>query len=110
MRERPEAKIQKDLVAFLRNKGWHVMETHGNAFQSGFPDLYATHSRYGPRWIEVKLPDFKGSHFTASQLENFPKMCVNGSGVWIMTAANESEYLLLFKKYNWWAYLSIARH
>jgi hypothetical protein len=86
------------------------MVTHGNMYQCGFPDLFATHAKYGARWIEVKLPDMKGSHFTQAQLEYFPKLCANGSGVWIMTAATEMEYQLLFAKANWWTYLGVARH
>ena len=100
---RPEAKIQKDIVNMLRIKGWHVMVTHGNMFQSGFPDLYASHSMYKARWIEVKNP--VAYHFTAAQLDNFPKMCANGAPVWVLVAATESEYQRLFKPANWYVYL-----
>lgn len=99
-RSKPEAKIQKALVEFLTLRGWYVMETHGNMYQEGFPDIYATHSRYGPRWIEVKLPEMKGSKFTNAQLEHFPKLCANGTRIWILTAATEAEYQKLFKRYN----------
>lgn len=88
----------------LAVKGWYVMVTHGNMYQSGFPDLFACHSTYGQRWIEVKLPNMKGSKFTPAQLRCFPKLCANGSGVWILTAAKESEYEKLFTKFNWWQY------
>jgi hypothetical protein len=105
----PEAKIQDDLVTMLRNLGWFVKETHGSMFQSGFPDLYATHTRYGARWIEVKLPNMEGSKFTPAQLEDFPKLCANGSGVWVLTAATDSEYKKLFGKFNWWTYVGIMK-
>lgn len=81
------------------------MVTHGNEFQSGFPDLYATHYSYGPRWIEVKLPDMKGSKFTAAQWREFPKMVANGTGIWILTGATPTEYSKLFKPYNVGYYL-----
>lgn len=99
---RPEQKIQKEIVEMLRCKGWFVIKTHGNEFQSGLPDLYATHSRYGARWIEIKRP--KGSKLTPAQLDVFPKLCANGSGVWILVAAGEAEYEKLFRKFNWWTY------
>ena len=99
-RERPEAKIQKALISLLKMHGWYVMETHGNLYQKGFPDVYATHSQHGARWIEVKLPDMKGSKFTSAQLEHFPKLRANGTRIWILTAATEYEYKKLFKPDN----------
>jgi hypothetical protein len=90
----------------LRIKGWYVKETHGGIMMQGWPDLYATHSRYGARWIEVKRPGMVGSAFTAAQLEDFPKMCANGSGVWVLTAGTEEEYQKLFKPFNWYMYLN----
>lgn len=105
--KRPEAIVQANLIKLLRYKGWFVKETHGNMFQSGFPDLFCCHSRYGQRWVEVKLP--KGSKFTAAQLEDFPKICANGSGVWVLIAATEHEYCKLFDKYNWYLYLDVMK-
>lgn len=102
---RPEDKIRAEISEYLRARGWYVKTTHGSAFQSGFPDLFTCHSTYGQRWVEVKLPEMKGSKFTAAQLECFPKFCANGSGVWVLTGANESEYGKLFKKFNWHMYL-----
>lgn len=105
--KRPEAIVQDAITAMLRVKGWFVKPTHGNMFQSGFPDLFCTHTRYGQRWVEVKLP--VGSKFTAAQLEDFPKICANGSGVWILIAATEHEYGKLFEKPNWYLYLDILK-
>ena len=107
--KRPERIIQDAIILLLRSKGWFIKETHGNAYQSGFPDLFACHSRYGQRWIEVKRPDMEGSRFTAAQLEDFPKMCANGSGIWILTANTESEYEKLFRPPNYYQYLDIWR-
>ena len=103
----PEAKVQEAIIKFLRWKEWYVMETHGNMYQRGFPDLFACHSMYGQRWIEVKLPEMRGSKFTPAQMECFPKLCANGSAVWIMTAASEREYECLFKPCNWFTYLNM---
>lgn len=103
-RDNPEAKIQAEIVKMLRNKGWYVHRIHGSIYQSGLPDLYATHSSYGPRWIEVKLPNMVGSRFTAAQLDVFPKLEANGTHIWILTAATETEYKKLFNRSNFHQY------
>ena len=99
-----EAQIQDAITKMLTLYGWYVKPTHGNMYQWGFPDLFACHSSYGQRWIEVKLPNMQGSRFTPAQLESFPKLCANGSGVWILTAATDHEYEKLFEKSNYWQY------
>lgn len=104
-RKGPERKIQDAVIKMLRVKGWYVMQTHGNMYQCGFPDLFACHSKYGQRWIEIKKPNMVGSKFTPAQLEHFPKLVANGSGVWILVAATETEYEKLFSRPNWWSYL-----
>lgn len=101
----PEEVIQDALVSFLTLRQWLCKETHGNMYQSGFPDIYATHYKYGVRWIEVKLPEMKGSRWTPAQLEWFPKFSANGTRIWVLTAATESEYQKLFKEPNLWAYM-----
>lgn len=81
------------------------MHTHGSAYQAGFPDMYVTHKVYSARWVEVKLPEMKGSRYTPAQLITFPRLCAHGAGVWVLTAASEKEYAKLFKAYNWSMYL-----
>jgi len=108
-KKRPERRVQDRIIKMLLTKGWYVKETHGNMYQSGFPDLFACHSRYGQRWIEVKLPAMKGSRFTAAQLEDFPKFAANGSGVWILTDDTDEEYKKLFKPCNFHNYLDVWR-
>lgn len=66
----------------------------------GIPDLYCVHPHFGQRWVEVKLPQMKGSKFTGAQLEIFPKLEKFGAGVWILTGANQQEYYKLFEKSN----------
>lgn len=105
----PEAKIQKAIIKMLEIKGWWVKATHGNAHTQGWPDLYLTHPSFGTRWVEVKLPDMKGSKFTKAQLRDFPNFCNLGGGVWILTAATEEEYAKLFTDPNWWLYLNILK-
>lgn len=101
----PERKIQDAIIDMLRIHEWYIMETHGNMYQSGFPDLYVTHSSYRQRWIEVKNPD--KYEFTPAQLTHFPKLSAHGTGIWILTAATEEEYKKLFKPPNWHTYLSV---
>lgn len=105
----PEYFIQRDIIRMLQDKGWYVKATHGNMYQSGFPDLYATHSTYGVRWIEVKDPKRTGDVFTKAQHEEFPKLSAFGTGIWVLTAASQDEYRKLFKAPNWWTYLRAAR-
>lgn len=105
----PEAIIQQEILKYLRFREWFCMETHGNMYQRGLPDLYITHRKYGCRWLEIKQP--KGYSFTPAQLESFPLLCANGSGVWIMCAATDSEYEKLWIPCNWHVYLSLMnRH
>ena len=102
----PEAKIQTAIIRRLENLGWFVQRMIGNTFQFGVPDLYASHARYGPRWIEVKLPCMKGSKWTPAQIETFPKFQRNGSPIWIITGADDSEISKLFKSSNLWEYMN----
>ncbi len=101
----PEAIIQDAIIKFLTLRGWFVKETHGNMYQSGFPDLYCCKRRYGTRWIEVKNPE--SYRFTPAQMETFPRLTAEGVGVWILVAATEREYDKLFKPANWWTFLYI---
>lgn len=96
--ETPEGKIKKAVIKFLRERKWLVITTHGNAFQSGLPDLYCAHVNYGQRWCELKNPN--SYHFTKAQLYTFPEMFRHGAGVWIICAATEEEYKKLFEPPN----------
>ncbi len=101
----PEKKIEDAIMKMMRHKGWLVRKMHGDANNNGWPDLYCTHSKYGVRWVEVKLPEMKGSKWTPAQLEWFPKMEANGTRIWVLTGDSEDEYRKLFTdanfKYYW---------
>jgi hypothetical protein len=100
---KPETILQRKIESYLRERGWVVMPTTGNLYQRGFPDLYIFQRKYGPRWVEVKMPvKWK---FTPAQWEFFPKMIAGGIGIWIMTAANKKEYDKLMHKSNLWVYM-----
>lgn len=94
----PESIIQEAILKYLRERGWVCKETHGNAYQSGFPDVYATHATWRQRWIEVKVAE--RFSFTKAQLRDYPLMVANGSPIWIMTEATDAEYKKLFGPHN----------
>lgn len=104
----PERKIQDEWIRYLTLRGWHVMETHGNLFMKGFPDLFLCHIQYGHRWAEIK--NLNGYfYFTPAQLINFPKMNLNGSGVWVLGPVSDTEYRKLWCKPNWEQYLCLLK-
>lgn len=81
-----------------------VKVTHGNMFQSGFPDLYIAHYKYGTRWIDVKNPN--SYCFTPAQLKDWPLFAAAGVGIWILVDSTEEELNKLFKPANWHTYVS----
>lgn len=101
-RSNPEARIQRALIAFLGARGWFVRSTHGNAYQSGFPDLFVSHPQYGYRWIDVKNP--ARYRYTQAQIIEWPKWEAGGVGIWILFAADENNYSRLFKPPNFREY------
>jgi len=96
----PEYGIQSRIVNYLRDRGWLVERMVGGAFQSGIPDLYVFHPKYGPRWLEVKNPI--SYVFTRAQKIKFPTWEKYGLGIWILTS--EEEYDKLFEPPNWREY------
>jgi hypothetical protein len=98
----PEWHIQQDLIRFLEARGWLVERLIGNAFQTGIPDLYCHHPKWGSRWIDVKQPGRYS--FTKAQKRKWPKWERFGVGIWILTGATQQQYDLLFQAPNWRAY------
>ena len=97
--EGPEHKIQRDLIEYLVARGWMVEHTHGNLYQTGFPDLFIAHYKWGTRWIDVKNP--KKYSFTKAQRQKWPEWEAKRVGIWILTAASQDQYDLLFAPPNW---------
>jgi hypothetical protein len=98
-RHGPEWYAQQAIVEFLESRKWMVEHTHGSLFQTGFPDLFIAHKRYGTRWIDVKNP---GKYsFTKDQKRKWPIWESHGIGIWILTAATQAEYDKLFGLPNW---------
>ncbi len=94
----PEKKIQLALIAQLELRGWYVKQTHGNIYQSGFPDLYAFHPKKGQRWIEVKVKERFA--FTKAQKEWYPKFDACGVGIWVLMGYGPEDIALLDQKPN----------
>ncbi len=98
----PEWHIQKDVIRYLVARGWHVEHTHGNLYQTGFPDLFVAHKKWGSRWIDCKQP--KHYSFTKAQKQKWPIWESFRIGIWILTAGTQEEYDKLFQLPNWRAY------
>lgn len=95
----PEWHIRADVIRFLETRGWLVEIMVGSAYQTGIPDLYCYHRKWGERWIDVKQP--KRYTFTKAQRIKWPKWGAGGIGIWILNAATQEEYDKLFKPPNW---------
>lgn len=104
---RLEDKIQNHIKVMLESRGWHVERIVGGKLQNGLPDLYVTHLKYGGRWIEVKRPMMIGSRWTKAQKHKFPILSANGTGIWILTGAQDRDYDLLFKEPNLKQYMEL---
>lgn len=98
----PEWHIRADVIQFLETRGWLVEIMVGSAYQTGIPDLYCYHRKWGERWIDVKQS--KHYTFTKAQRIKWPKWEAGGIGIWILTAATQEEYDKLFKPPNWRVY------
>lgn len=81
----------------MEARGWFIIKIHGGKYQSGLPDLYAMHLKYGTRWIETKVPSGK---LSASQVKKFYLM--SKAGVKIFVLEDEKHYGRLFKENDNW--------
>lgn len=96
---RPEWHIQQAVIEFLEVRDWQVEHTHGSVYQTGFPDLYLAHLKWGQRWVDCKVA---GKYsFTNAQKIKWPQWERKGIGIWILTAATEEEYAKLRQPPNW---------
>lgn len=103
MAKRPEAKLQDRIVDFLKDRGWLVTETHGNAFQKGIPDLFCWNQQLGIfRWVDVKRRE--RHEYTQHQCQTWVLWEKHGLGVWIMMEPTDEEYGKLFEPPNFREY------
>jgi hypothetical protein len=98
----PEAIIQRNFIAYLRQRGWEVERMIGNALQKGIPDIYIMHLDHGVRWVDLKNP--KDYEYTINQRIKWPKWEKAKVGIWIITGWSDADYAKLFCKPNWREY------
>lgn len=99
----PERDIQDQIVEYLTKEGWYVKETYGSIYQHGLPDLYACHSEYRGRWIEIKAPYRTRPFFTPAQRKFFHELSSVDVGIWVIQGLHEINKIL--EPPNWWQYL-----
>lgn len=114
----PEGEIQDAIIERLTTKcgchdpancmvhrynNWYCIETYGSTFQTGLPDIYCCHKRFGGRWIECKNP--KGYKFTPAQTDVFPHMAAEGVSIFVLTGSSDDELAKLFGRSNWHDYM-----
>jgi hypothetical protein len=98
-RDKLEVHIQRELIVFLKSREWHVERMLANTYQTGIPDLYCYHKKWAQRWVEVKRPNQYS--FTLRQRQKWPEWEKASIGIWILTAATQEQYDLLFGPPNW---------
>lgn len=87
----------KRLRQYMAVREWYTVKIPGGRFLSGFPDIYATHHRFGIRLIETKIPI--GGKLSDSQIAMFRKLARHGSKIYVLH--DETNYDMLFGDPNW---------
>lgn len=77
--------------------GWVTVKIPGGRFLQGFPDIFATHRKYGIRLIETKVP-VRGK-LSDSQIAMIRKLAAHGTKVYVLH--DERDYDKLFLEPNW---------
>ena len=84
-RQRESIRIADPFCVFLKHKGWHVENIHGNQYQQGLPDKWIMSIDYTPRWVEFKVVEDNGSiHLTPAQEKKWPIWIANGCNFWVV--------------------------
>ena len=97
----PRRSLESDgaarLKKLMQSRGWTWNRiTPGKYGTAGLPDVYATHPKWGYRWIETKAPKGK---LRASQVKKFTEFALAGIDVFV--CVNENWYKYLFGPPNW---------
>lgn len=102
----PRKKIEHDkqeaLRKVMKEHGWLTKKMHGNAYQSGIPDLYCIHPVYGARWVEMKKS--YQDRLTPDQIRVFGELSQYGAKIWILMGPE--NYQWLFMPSNWQQWLA----
>lgn len=106
MAKQRESKLIADpFNVFLKSKGWHVENIHGNQYQMGLPDVFICHHSFRPIWVEYKVKTPTGAiSLTSSQKVKFPLLLSMGVPIYIIASddlrgvKNISKREQLYKK------------
>ena len=97
----PEWHIQKDVIRFLGARGWNVEHTHGNLYQTGFPDLLRCAQTMGHPLDRLQAAQAVIQLHEGRYKQKWPAWEAYGIGIWILTAATQAEYDKLFAVPTW---------
>lgn len=86
--------------------GWYVKKIHGSKYQSGLPDVYAHHLKFGGLWIELKHDKNK---LEDSQVHEFALMSKHGARIFVIRDVKEYPEVL-YHAPNWGTYGSSQKH
>lgn len=104
LRKKPEYDGARRLRNLMENLGWLTKKSHGNAYQSGWPDLFCSHPQFGQRWIETKAHNGRLSEI---QIKEFIEWTKFGVKIWVLR--DEKDYGWLFQNPNWWQWAASSQ-
>jgi hypothetical protein len=108
MAKQRESKLVGDpFDVFMKHKGWHYENIHGNQYQQGLPDRFMV--RKGQQiWVEYKVIEQDGSiHTTDAQKKKFPTLIKNGVPIYAICARDLRPATMQTAKELAWLYQSI---
>ena len=90
--QREKAFVVTPFTNYLRSRGWHCENLHGNAFQQGLPDQVCFR-RGKTIFIEYKvIEDNLTIRCTDAQKKKFPVLIANGALIYVIAARNLSGH------------------
>lgn len=85
--QRESRLIAVPFKAYLKDKGWHVENVHGNQYSALPFDCIAIHPKYEQRNIEFKVIEDDGSiHLSPMQKKKIPVWVAHGGKIWVIAA------------------------
>ncbi len=108
IKQETDNQLRRKIVKYLTLRGWYVEPLLSNAYHDGIPVLYCFKREYGFRWVEPKRPDDRS--LTRLQWRKFSEWEEVNLPIWILTAATQEQYDLLFGPPNWRAFIEPSVH
>jgi len=85
--QRESLLIANPFKAYLKDKGWHVENVHGNQFSALPFDCIAIHAKYSQKNIEFKVIEANGQiKLSPLQKKKIPIWIANGGHIWVLAA------------------------